>query len=260
MSGIWELTGIELVVLWEKLHAEHLPPPLIFTSDTRYADDYRGEKDATWDCLRDKLDGTLAEVLGHACRPDVRVVVHGADPRDSSDPRGLVRLLGARAGHRAVLIRQLPGRTIWHSGGYVVTACEPEALAGLVVDALPAFGAGRTSDVVLVRDCDDNDMDHWYGRSAVHDTFDETERRSNTWLRAPACAIGTIDIIQGTSVFGPRGITQHRIMWRDQVADGRYAVPDVTPLTAIGVDSRRLTAMIDTRIARVVQTLEDERC
>jgi hypothetical protein len=258
VSVTWNLTDAELVVAWERLFDERLPSPLCALLREHYADDYRRMADRTWDGLWERHDGSLQDALGRVARADVRVLVRSVDPADAENSAARVRVLGARQDSVAVLIRQLPGETMWHSGGFVITMGSSDRLAGAVVGALPQCAPGRLPDTPMVSAPDRSDTDHWYGRSEVHDNYLEVQRRSDAWLRQPMRILGVIETFQGSSIFGPRGITRHRIFWRDLVDDGRYAIADTATPIAVAADPHRLVAMIGDDIAKVLQTLEDE--
>jgi hypothetical protein len=199
-------------------------------------------------------------VLDVLAFPDLRIVAEGYDGQDPWKPEVPVRLHGVRRGDHGYVFSELSGETYWHSGGFTVTECDPVDLAGVIVRALPDVGPGRSADVALSTRVERNDLDYSYGGSAVRDSFDDSvSDRSATFLALPASCVGTIDVIQGRSRFGPRGITRHRLEWRDVEEDGRYAIDDGNPPIAMATDAKRLTAMTNTRVAEVVRAIKDER-
>lgn len=260
MIRTWQLTDVELIVLWHRLFTDRLPLPLFAL--------YRGADGAEWEqlaadarnSLRDREDGVLHGALDRVARADIQVAVYAFDPRNPDDPSAAVRMLGAQQGSMATLIRQLPGETRWHSSGFVVTLAAADRLAHLLMAALPAGAPGRLPDTPLLLMPDGGDTDHQYGRSLVYDSDLDAERRSAAWLAHPAERDGLIETSLGSSIFGPRGVTPRRICWRDLVGDGRYAYADTGAPVATAVDTRRLAALITADITKVSQTLEDERC
>ena len=259
MTITWNLTDAELVVGWDTLFAERLPSPLCALLPQHYAEERTREAVRIWADLQDRYDGSLHDALARVARADVRVVAHAVDPLHPEDSEARVRVLGARQGSVGVLIRQLPGESMWHSGGFVITMGDAERLAGAVAGALPMRDPGRLPNTPMVKPPDLSDTDHWYGRSEIYDSYPELEQRSTAFLSHPVSALGSIETSQGTSVFGPRGITTRRIYWRDLVDDGRYAIPDTADPVAVGADPHRMAALIAADIAAVLQTLEDER-
>ncbi|MEU7145819.1 ESX secretion-associated protein EspG [Nocardia sp. NPDC046473] len=259
MIRTWQVTDVELIVLWHRLFTDRLPLPLFALS--------RGADGAEWEQLaadaRNSLcakeDGVLHGALDRVARADIQVGVYAFDPRNPDDPCAAIRMLGAQQGSMATLIRQLPGETRWHSSGFMISLMAAEGLARRLAAALPACGAGRLPDIPLVFVPDD-DTDHQYGRSLVYDSDLDAERRSAAWLEHPVERDGLIETSLGSSIFGPRGVTAHRISWRDLVGDGRYAIAESGAPVATAVDARRLAAMITADITKVSQTLEDERC
>jgi EspG family len=141
-------------------------------------------------------------------------------------------------------------------------------LADTVAAAMPEAKPGRQSDLVLPggeapvlpgqRAAEG--VDYSFGESAVTDSFDDavTDRAQRFLDTAPECT-GTIEIVQGRSIFGPRGMTRHRLEWRDLADDGRYVIDDQHPPVATAVDTTKLVAMINTRIAAIVRAIKDER-
>ncbi|MEG8180157.1 ESX secretion-associated protein EspG [Nocardia terpenica] len=260
MNRTWRFTDIEFFVLWDSLKEGPLPPPLVFTSRTPLHDDFVRELVETQDALRSRVDSSFDEVLEVLLHPDIKIVVDGWDGADADDPKRCVRQYAARKGDRGYVVTQLPGETIWHSGGFVITETEAIALADAVVAALPEAEPGRQSGIVLADADGGDELDYSYGRSAVADSFEESAPgRAARFLRAPAVTIGTIAVVQGWSRFGPRGIVRREIGWRDIEEDGRYAIAPDTSSAVVGVTTDRLRTMINTEIAVVVGAIKDER-
>ncbi|MEU6833574.1 ESX secretion-associated protein EspG [Nocardia beijingensis] len=258
MSRTWQLTDTELIALWDKLFQDRLPLPLFALNRGDNTRDWARLAAAALAGLDETADGALHDALTRVAHADIRVTAVAFDPRDCGDPAGRLRLVGARQGDVAVLIRQLPGETRWHSGGYVITSGDADRLAGAVVGALPARAAGRGPDTPLITSPASAEADHHYGRSPVYDNY-AADRASAAWLRRPAERLGVIETRMGSSIFGPRGITPYRIEWRDLVDDGRYAVAETAGPVATAVDRTALASMIAADIATVSQTMEDER-
>ncbi|MCP2289325.1 ESX secretion-associated protein EspG [Nocardia amikacinitolerans] len=261
MSRVWKFTDLEFFVLWRRVDKEDdLPSPLVFTSRTAGHDDFVRECKRTEEELAARLDSrAMTEVLDTLAFPDIRIVVDGWGAQNFEDPKGCVRLVAGRKGEVGYVVKQLPGETIWHSAGFVVSECDAVDLAKAVVDEIPPLEAGKLTGIVLPAD-KNQEVEHHYGASLVEDSFDDSiGYRYQQFIEAPATTAGTIAIVQGRSRFGPRGITRHEIQWRDLVDDGRYAITDDLPPCAVGADAARLTAMINTRIAAVIGAIKDER-
>ncbi|WP_378737219.1 ESX secretion-associated protein EspG [Nocardia brasiliensis] len=260
MNRTWKLTDLEFYVLWQGLKLGGLPYPFYFQSDTTDPEAFETEVIAVKDRLRLQLDPAISDMLEALVEPDVRIEVHGWDGRAPRTPEALVRMNAVRRGDKGFVVTCLPGRTFWHSGGYTVTECDPLRLADAVVERLPDTPAGKLTEFVLTPPGDAAELDYSFGTSAVHDSFeDSVSERSSSFMNAPATKIGTIHIVQGRSLFGPRGITRHELDWRDLVDDGRYVIDDQHPPVASPVDRKRLIGLINTRIAAVVRAIKDER-
>ncbi|MEV6273920.1 ESX secretion-associated protein EspG [Nocardia sp. NPDC051832] len=258
MTSRWELSDLEFVALWEPFRAGTVPRPFQFTSRIPDYDDYQREKEAIRDRMRNTLGQELGGALEAAACPDIRVVVAGYDGADPKDPKAQVRLLAVRRGGLGYVLVQLPGETQWHSGGYIIAEHDALVLAMAVAEALPDKSAGRLGRLVLPRQGDD--MDHSYQRSVAHElTHDPDRDRAVEFRRSQICGQGSIEISQGSSRFGPRGIVRRVLSWRDLDRDGRYAVTAANPPVAIGAGAERLAGLINAEIAEVVLAIKDER-
>lgn len=259
MTSTWKLSDLEFVVAWERDQADLLPDPFVFTSRTPLYEDFLAEKKAIREQLRTGLDPAVEQVLAIIARPDIRIVVHGwtGDPGDAA---GRIRLLGVRRGNAGYLVKQLPGETVWHGGGYLISEVDPLALSDLVAAELPDSAAGAREPTILCSPAADTTMDYAYGRSAVTSTFEDSEEElAEQFLNSPATGQGRITVVQGYSRFGPRGISRHGLDWRDLREDGRYVISLSDPLIATPADRTRLSAAISEATAAVVAAIRDER-
>lgn len=255
---IWRFTDLEFMVAWEPQRERTVPRPFVFTNRTDSYDDFLREMNETRERLRDRLGTTFDGVLETVAHPDIRIVVHGSTDGDTSNPESMIRLLAVRRRGDGYLLRQLPGETVWHGGGYVVSECDALALGGIVVEALPEASQGRLGHIVLPRD--EDDLDHHARSSIAHELTEDRDReRAESFALAATTGSGIIEIAQGSSRFGPSGVMVRRLRWRDVADDGRYAITGDDPPIAIGVEAKRLTSLVNTEIAEVVQAIKDER-
>ncbi|MEU0503997.1 ESX secretion-associated protein EspG [Nocardia sp. NPDC005998] len=258
MTRTWEFTDLEFKVLWERqLQQRILPEPLTYMSRTPLRDDYEREKFQIWERLRDTVDGSMREVLEVISRPEVLVKVLGWNDADQEDPQQWIRARGVRSGARGFLLAQQPGETPWHSSGYAITECGPWGVADAVVGLLPKTRPGRTGSIPILTDrvADHERFD--FGGSRVTETAStSTVSRSDQFFAIPATRTGVITIHQGHSKFGPRGILERILVWRDLPDDGRYVIElDQAPV-ALGIGEGRLVQKIDDLIAGMLQRLE----
>ncbi|WP_378733887.1 ESX secretion-associated protein EspG [Nocardia brasiliensis] len=259
MSRTWTLTDLEFLVLWEGVRQDFLPAPLTFTSRTPGYRDFLREKAETRDRLRHNGE-SLDHIFAMLMNPDIAIQVRGHNGRCCADPASSIRMLAVRAGEQGCLVTQLPGETVRHSAGFTVTSCAALALADTVAAALPTVAAGTRANVELLTQPEYDEMDYRYRESIVHNVAGgSTWERSTEFLRHPAALVGTIDVVQGRSLFGPRGITRSRLQWRDLEDDGRYVIADQWTPIAEPACAQRLTALINVRIAEVVRAIKDER-
>ncbi|MGW4351650.1 ESX secretion-associated protein EspG [Nocardia sp. NPDC004582] len=261
MNRTWQFGDLEFVVLWEQLQGDFLPHPFLFTSRTPLYDDYLREKREVAEQVSQRLDGSIAEVLDAVAHPDIRIIVNGWDVQEAERPDGRIRMIATRRGDKGYLVTQVPGETVFHSGGFTIIECDPIRLADAVVAALPKATPGADAEIQLTPpDVRHDDFDYEYGQSRVSaDPVDGVAYGAARFLNRPPAVVGAIDVVQGSSVFGPRGISRHRLEWRDLLDDGRYAIGHVAPWKAIAVDAQKLTAMINVRIAEVIRVIRDER-
>ncbi|WP_327143747.1 ESX secretion-associated protein EspG [Nocardia sp. NBC_01327] len=251
---------LEFVVLWEQITGDRMPPPFIFTSRTPMYYDFLREKRSAAERVEARWDGALGNLAEVMAEPDIRIVVNGFDGRDLKHADGRVRMMALRRAGRGYLLKQLPGETYVHSGGFTAVECDPLSLAEAVVDALPEVGAGRQADVKLDGTQGSDYADDDIGRTIIDDVFEDAAvQRTKRFLNSSVVCAGTIEVIQGHSKFGPRGITEHLLEWRDLEDDGRYVIGGEPPFIAAAVDSSRLTNAINVRVAAVVRAIRDER-
>ena len=257
----WKFTDLEFDLLWTDLGEVCLPRPLCFTSRIAKLSEFERERNHARESLRQRLDPAFDEVLTALYRPDIRIEVLGWDGADYTRVAGNVRILATRRAGRGFLVTQLPGETVYHSRGFVVTECPAVELGSMVAQALPQAEPGRRADIPLPAAlAPGRNLDYGYRLSKVRDSFEVSAAdRAAHFLSEPTTAVGTIDIIQARSVFGPRGTTRYRLRWRDAADDGRYLIDDRDPPVAAGADQRRLSAEINVRIARIVHAIKDER-
>ncbi|MGW4245436.1 ESX secretion-associated protein EspG, partial [Nocardia sp. NPDC004722] len=247
----WQFEDLEFLVLWERLVGDALPEPFEFISSTPMYYDYLREKRQAAERLEDVLKGPFADVLDVLSAPDIRLVAHGWDPRNPDDRSGRIRILAARQRSVGFIVKQVVPGGNSAGGGFVVTECDPLRLADELVAALPLAAPGRVSEILLAPPHEtQDDVDYRYGASAVGaESNDDLLRGSQRFLHRQLDLIGTIDVVQGQSKYGPRGISKHRLEWRDLPDDGRYAIVHAPPWKATSVDVKRLTSVINSRIA-----------
>jgi hypothetical protein len=260
MNRQWQFTDVEFVALWEQTRLGPVPDPLVFLSRTPLYDDYRREKEQARTRLSSQLDESFAGVLDALAEPDIRLRVNAWGGHDPHDPDCRIRMLAVRRGSCGYLVDQLGAETIWHSGGYIVTECDAVHVADAVVDALPDTEPGSRPEVELPAGPGGSaELDYDYGQSVCStDGYGTMEQRSYQFLNAPVTRIGRIDILQGRSKYGPRGITPHTVHWRDHADDGRYAIVPGLPPRAVAMHSAGFTTTINAAIAQVVRAIRDE--
>lgn len=261
MNSRWTLSDIEFSTLWaETKEGFALPTPLMALSRIRDAAEYDRHRILALERLRSLSDFDMAAVMRTLARPDISLAVDCSDPSSPGDPAELIRVHAARLGADGLVVRQLPGETVWHSGGFILIRCAAVDLARVVVEHLPIVPAGNLGEISLA--ILDTGLDHTYGRSPVRARAFSTSPGDTAVRRvfeAPAASIGAIEILQARSEFGPRGTLRYFLGWRDLAGDGRYLITDGNPPAVTPVDTQRFIAQINVRIATIVQALREER-
>ncbi|MEV0293210.1 ESX secretion-associated protein EspG [Nocardia sp. NPDC050710] len=255
----WEFTDLEFRVLCERFAKSNVPDPLTFMARIPYLDDYEREKYLTWERLQPDLDPVIPDIIPLLYRPDVAIKVLGWYDGDFQAPEKWIRGLAVRSGTQGYLVTQAPGETFMHSSGYTIIDCGPRGLAEAVVRLLPPnIEAGRRGSIPIVTDNLDDLERISSGGSLVTEEVDSSGAgRSAEFFGIPADRTGSITIVQGHSKFGPRGILEHILVWRDLPSDGRYVIelPNGAPM-AVGMGKKWLTSKIDNSVETILERIE----
>lgn len=258
MKRTWKYTDLEFLVMWEGVQKDFLPIPLSYVAPPTW-DEFDRRKGDARDRLFRSRNRDFDEVLEALARPDIRVSIRALDDRDPEKPETSIRIHGVRKGDRGFVVRQLPGETNWHSAGFEITECEAITLADAVVQELPDAPASKISDLLLASN-DGASEGYEYLESAVFDSFeDSVDRKIEQFFATPVSTIGLIEIVQGISRFGPRGVLRRQLEIRDLIDDGRCVITSDSPRIASGVDAKGLVAKINLEIAEVIRVIRDER-
>ncbi|NUS45873.1 MAG: hypothetical protein HOQ24_19545 [Mycobacteriaceae bacterium] len=212
-SGAWQLTADDLTLLW---HGAVLRPFLITRAGSADCDS-QGARSR----LRERLGGRFDRLFSALNRPDQRIMVNGWDLRQPDDPQGRIRTLGVFRGEVAYLLRQLPGRSIAHSGDIVVTEHSSLALARAVVHSLPEVDAGPHVRMLL-----------------------DSGPEAREFLDTPARRVGTIEFSVRRRIGSGLTSVACTLGWRDLADSGRYVLVNGRPPTATSVDRELLTRVL----------------
>ncbi|MFC4124731.1 ESX secretion-associated protein EspG [Nocardia rhizosphaerae] len=256
MTAVLEFSPVEFAAMYEALKEEGLPAPLSYRGAPLSYSESQFVKREAWQAVRRRGGAELEQLIEALTRPDIRVIARGVDGREPENPQRALRVLAVRKGDDAFVVRQQPGPTMLDSAGFTVTRHDALSLGGAVAAALRPAEAGRRRDFELV-DTSAPDLDFSFSRSLVHDTGEEIPGAG--FLAEPEDLTGTIEIEQGWSRFGPRGILRLYLVWRDVVDDGRYVIVPGSPARVVPADRRRLESLINAQIAEVVRAIRDDR-
>ncbi|MFE3188749.1 ESX secretion-associated protein EspG [Nocardia sp. NPDC059240] len=254
----WELTDDEFKVLCNRYLDGWLPAPLTYTSRIPTLDAYERELDRVEAGLRDRLDGGLNLPFETLANPEVLVVSGTWCDSDLDNQDKQIRIHAALRGWHAVMIVQHPGETALHSAGYTLIECDPDALSTLMVERLPVTEAAGGPPLPMVFEA--LEQDPYESRQGLaFDSFDDTAEASSLafWNKA-AERTGFLRVVQGRSIYGPRGRLMTTAIWRDVPGEGRYLVEvDEPEIRAMGADSSMLIHSIDRRVALVLDHMAE---
>jgi hypothetical protein len=253
----WKFTALEFLVLCERYSAGPMPEPLLFESDEMVMTaDLDRRKRMVWEELQQRLDGSFDGVIEVLRSPEVSVQAFSWDEHDQDDRDMVLRLHAVRAGALGFVFEQAPGKLTFDSPMVVVTECDPYALAVAVVRALPNVEAGRLPDIPIVTDPVEHIAPSW-GASFVRDDIeDRPVYRTQRFFQQRADLTGSITVVQGRSKYGPRGIHQTNLLWRDVTDDGRYVISlDESPI-AVATGRQQLARRIQREIDYLMDRLE----
>ncbi|WP_278264910.1 ESX secretion-associated protein EspG [Nocardia sp. AG03] len=258
MTAFLEFTPVEFAAMWRELKEVGLPAPLTYRGPEQSFDESRRVERAAWQELRRGAGGALDQLVAALTEPDIRVVARGIDGREPQNPKRSLRVLAVRKGEDSFVVVQRPGETLSDAAGFTVTRHDAVSMGDAVAAVFPAATAGRRREFGL-HDATQTDLDFSYGRSLVHEDGDDTATRSREFANEPDELAGSIEIEQGWSRFGPRGVLRLHLVWRDVIDDGRYVIVPGTPARVVPVDRRGLVSLLNSQIAEIVRAIRDDR-
>jgi hypothetical protein len=252
----WNFTGIEFQVLCEKYRSGDLPDPLFYTLDEPMTFDQSARlKEKTWEELRARWDPTWDAMIDVMCAPEFYIRIHGWDELDIDNGQKSLWMHFARRGAQAFKFDQKPGKSYWHTDGFVVTECDPRSLANEVVRSLPAVDAGRLPSLSIIIDPAEH-VGNFGGSFFRDDDDDPPAIASAKFFNMRASLTGSIIIVQGRSKYGPRGIHETKMLFRDVIGDGRYVMAmDGSPI-AEATGPKQFAARIQKDIDNLMERLD----
>lgn len=201
-------------------------------------------------------DSTTSQIVTarHHAHADSRGVVEGHGYRPTIHPawHGLF----TRAGALGFVFEQVPGELTFDSPMVVVTECDPRAMAVAVVQAMPDVEAGRLPDIPIVTDPVEHIAPTWSANSVWDDVESRPVYRTQRFFEQRADLTGVITVAQGRSKFGPRGLHETTLLWRDVADDGRYVMAlDDSPV-AVATSRQQLVYRIHRDIEHLLERIE----
>ncbi|WP_019933084.1 ESX secretion-associated protein EspG [Nocardia sp. BMG111209] len=256
----WHLSDLEFLVLRERVLRRVLPYPFTYVNPrlTTFLE-FERLKSSVWRSLQTRWDPELIDVITRAANPDVRIQVRSWDSRNMDDTSQRFFFVCNRNGDRAIMMQGFSDQRVDTFDRYRIVSAPAESMSALVVEALPEMPAGSRDRVELLNYHQEETVDHWSTRG-FYDTGDDNDvdRRSKSWQRADRSLVGIIEIHQGRSKFGPRGLIMNQMFWEDHPGDGRYFIDLTPPMAAVGVDSAALRIRLDRAISETLLVVQDE--
>lgn len=254
MTQQWTFTALEFMVLCDHYCGGSMPDGLLFVSDEllKY-DEFERRKRVAWDDLQ-RLDGAFNRVSEVIRAPELYVLAYAWDEQDNADFEQQFCAHAARAGALAYVFVQAQGKLTYDSPFVTVTECHPRELAVAMVRLLPDVEAGRLPEITIVTDPDEHIAPSWVNSIIRDDIEDRPVYRTQRFFEQPAQCTGMIKVVQGRSKYGPRGIHETSLMWRDVIGDGRYLIPMDDDVRVASATSRQQLVY---RIQRHIDDLQE---
>ncbi|RDI45015.1 ESX secretion-associated protein EspG [Nocardia mexicana] len=257
MTQQWEFSSLAFLVLCDRYRSGSVPRPLLFETDEDVTvDEMDRRRRDMWESLQDRLDGSFDGVIEVMRAPEVYVQVRSWDEHDRSNKDKQLRVHIARSGALGYVFEQAPGKLTWDSPMVTVTECDPSDLGSKVVASLPSVAAGRLPDIPVVTDPAEHITPAWRDSLIWDDVDERPVAQTQRFFQQPADLTGAIAVVQGRSKYGPRGILETNLMWRDIPGDGRYVMSlDESPV-AVATGPRELAVRIQRDIDQLLERLE----
>ncbi|WP_459545881.1 ESX secretion-associated protein EspG [Nocardia sp. X0981] len=259
----WNFDYLEFAVRWNGLTGESLPEPLVITTNFGSNHDYLRECRRIAAAVAVDDDPELDTVFTALTQPDIVLAVFGLTAPDTGDEQA-IRIYATSSGDRCFVVDQRPGESIYHAAGFTLSEHDSINWVSDIVARLPARGPGQQVMVPLP-DPDEphagaEKMDYSYGRSDFRDTFDDQDTEDHSeFLGKPLAGVGSIDIVQGRSVFGPAGQGRRALGWRDIAGDGRYTIAYRSPYVARATDTASFVTRLAEEVEEIQLLVDDER-
>ncbi|WP_051026628.1 ESX secretion-associated protein EspG [Nocardia higoensis] len=257
----WKLTDLEFKVLCNMHLDGELPEPLTYTSNIRWLDEYERACLATKDDLARRMDREFETIIDAFARPTVVVGAQAWDDGDFDNPQKWVRVHAGRRGSRAYTVVQEPGATLDHAAGFTISSCDPRGMGEAVMALMPAAAAGTRGPIPIdIEPVSSRPVGGFGYGSMVADDEDDRGFTGSQFLDQRSDSTGTIQVVQGRSMYGPRGITRGGRLWRDLPGDGRYVMElhHAAPV-AVGMSGAALAEWVDGEIERILERMDDLR-
>jgi hypothetical protein len=253
----WNFTGIEFQVMCDKYRGGSMPDPLDYTLDEPMTIDESARlKEKVWEELQARWDPTWDALVDVMCAPEMYIRIHGWDEMDQENGDKNLYLHFARSGAQAFSFVQRPGKSFWHTNGFTVTEIDPRGMANAVVNSLPEVPAGRLPNTPMILDPAEH-IGHGGSSFFKDDDDDEPAAQvSAKFWQMRAALTGSVWVVQGRSKYGPRGIRETKMMFRDIIGDGRYLMTMDDSPVAVGTSATEFVRRIQKDIDNLMDRLE----
>ena len=238
----WTLTPDQFALAWERTDGDRIPFPLAVRLSARDSVERAAQLPELRAWCAHALDADLEAALRVLARPAFQVEVLGEHgPPEQPQP---VRVLGAAAGHVAVVAAQRPGVAPDRGADVRLFVGTPKSLAARVVSVLPEKAPGtlprHTAPTDRVRE-DSRDL------VTVPVAGPTMPARMRRMLKQPRDGIGqmVVSARRTDETMRPLGV----LCWLDLVGDGRYAVRTRTEVDIVAVTAETFAGQLRPLVA-----------
>ncbi|MGV9677722.1 ESX secretion-associated protein EspG [Nocardia sp. NPDC003482] len=246
----WTLTPDQFALAWERTDGDRIPYPLAVRLSARTSDERAAQLPALNEWCARTLDPDLEAALRVLARPAIRVEVFGEQgPPEQAQP---VRVLGATAGHVAVVAAQRAGADPERGEAVRLFVGHPKTLAARVISVLPEKEPGGlpryTAPLNRVRE-DSRDL------VTVPVSGPTVSARMRRLLKQPREGIGQIvvSVRRADDTVRPLGV----LCWIDVAGDGRYAIRTRTDVDIVPVTAEAFAAQLRPVLAAAERLIAD---
>ncbi|MBF6211084.1 ESX secretion-associated protein EspG [Nocardia puris] len=210
----WQLDGLTLEILLERLGRDRFPYPLSFRpARMEHRDDYERLVRRTEQRLAQVFDKRLYRAMEVLLEPQVRVEIHGFHGPQQDR---VVRVHAGLVDQVATIAVQQPGPTVEHGTDVVITMGYANMAVSTIASHLPRVRGG-SHQPFGARRSDLNQPVY-----SQHPTRLSPTEQLARFIRRPRIGTGEITVYPGAAFDARPTNDGHAFLWMDYPNDGRY--------------------------------------